>query len=64
MEEDRFPAVDEPLVLALEALWPNVHPGLNVTDRELGQTYGAIQLIAFLRSKMEEQKQTHVLNRS
>lgn len=48
-EEDHFPAVHLDLVEALEQMFQDKLPDLNVTDRELGQLIGQVTVVKFLR---------------
>jgi len=48
-QEDPFPAVPLELVEALEQLFPNKLPEIHVTDRELGQLIGQVDVVKLLR---------------
>jgi len=48
-QEDTFPAVPLELVEALEQLFPNKLPEIHVTDRELGQLIGQVDVVKLLR---------------
>jgi len=47
--EDNFPAVPIQLVEALEQLFQDKLPEIHVTDRELGELIGQVNVVKFLR---------------
>ena len=47
--EDNFPAVPLALVEALEHLYQDKLPEIHVTDRELGELIGQVNVVKFLR---------------
>lgn len=48
-QEDKFPAVPLDLVEALEQLYQDKLPEIHVTDRELGELIGQVNVVKFLR---------------
>ena len=51
-----LPHVDAKLLSYLERLYPDKYPDISVSERELWQASGAIQLIRHLRSIHEDQE--------
>jgi len=47
--EDHFPAVPLELVEALEQMYQDKLPEIHVTDRELGELIGQVNVVKFLR---------------
>jgi hypothetical protein len=48
-QEDHFPAVPLELVEALEQMYQDKLPEIHVTDRELGELIGQVNVVKFLR---------------
>lgn len=53
---DQLPYVDIKLLEYLELLYPDKCPDPSMSDRELWQTCGAVQLVRHLRSVYQEQQ--------
>lgn len=53
---DQLPYVDIKLLEYLEILYPDKCPDPSMSDRELWQVCGAVQLVRHLRSVYEEQQ--------
>ena len=48
-QEDHFPAVPLELVEALEQMYQDKLPEIHITDRELGELIGQVNVVKFLR---------------
>ena len=46
------PVNAEELVLLAEALWPDIAPRPQATDREIQQQIGAVQVVRWLRTEL------------
>jgi len=55
------PPISEALLKDLEARFPSRCPDINDLDREIWIYAGKVSLIAFLRSKFDEQNNNQVL---
>ena len=52
-----LPPIDERLVAALGAQFPDVAPDVSMTDREIMFRAGQVSVVRWLVSKLEEQEQ-------
>jgi len=58
MSSEKLPVITDELILALNQIFPNRHPDLSLTDREVWYRAGQRSLVDYLIEQQARQKET------
>ena len=63
MSSEKLPVITDKLIFALDQIFPNRHPNLSLSDREVWYRAGQRYVVDFLIEQQKRQKDT-MLNQS
>ena len=62
MSSEKLPVITDELIFALDQKFPNRHPDLSLTDREVWYRAGQRFVVDFLIEQQKRQKETMLTN--
>ena len=63
MSSEKLPVITDELIFALDQKFPNRHPDLSLTDREVWYRAGQRFVVDFLIEQQKRQKETMLTNK-
>ena len=62
MSSEKLPVITDDLIFALDQIFPNRHPDLSLTDRDVWYRAGQRSLVDYLIEQQARQKDTMLTN--